>query len=48
MKFTHTEAYINGQWVTKNRTFAVTNPFDNTEIAQVADCDRNDTKAGEN
>lgn len=44
MKFTHTEAYINGQWMTKNKTFDVTNPFDNTEIAQVADCDRNDAK----
>ncbi len=44
MKFTHTEAYINGEWMVKNKTFAVTNPFDNTEIAQVADCDRNDAK----
>ncbi len=44
MKFTHKEAYINGQWITKNSTFGVTNPFDNSEIAQVADCDRNDAK----
>lgn len=44
MKFTHKEAYINGQWVAKNSTFGVTNPFDNSEIAQVADCDRNDAK----
>ena len=45
MKFLYNKAYINGEWIEKENTFAVTNPFDGSEIAQVADCDRNDVKA---
>jgi len=37
-----TSAYINGQWLGKEKTFAVNNPFDGTEIAQVADCSQQD------
>ena len=44
MKFLYTKAYINGEWIEKENTFTVTNPYDGSEIAQVADCDRNDTK----
>lgn len=45
MNLQHTKAYINGQWIEKENTFTVTNPYDGSAIAQVADCDRNDTKA---
>lgn len=45
MKFLHTEAYINGQWVGKDQTFSVINPFDGALLAEVADCNREDTKA---
>lgn len=44
MKLLHTNAYINGQWIVKANTFSVTNPFDGAVIAEVTDCDRNDTK----
>lgn len=37
-----TSAYINGEWVTKPDTFAVTNPFNDELIAQVSDCDQCD------
>lgn len=39
-----TNAYINGQWVEKQNTFSVTNPFNGSEVAQVADCDATDTR----
>lgn len=44
MKFLHTNAYVNGKWVKKDKTFTVTNPFDNSEIAQVADCNVEDVQ----
>jgi len=44
MKRLYNKAYINGQWVSKSNTFPVLNPFDGSEIAQVADCDRADTQ----
>ncbi|MCH2191181.1 MAG: NAD-dependent succinate-semialdehyde dehydrogenase [Gammaproteobacteria bacterium] len=39
-------AYINGQWESANsgKTYAVLNPADEVEIAQVARCDARDTK----
>lgn len=33
-----TNAYINGQWVSTNQTFEITNPFDGSSIAQITDC----------
>ena len=39
-----TKSYINGKWVDKEQTFAVSNPFDGQEIAQVSDCNRLDAK----
>lgn len=44
MKLLNDKAYIDGQWVSKSNTFPVSNPFDGSEIAQVADCDRADTQ----
>lgn len=44
MKLLNNKAYIDGQWVSKSDTFAVSNPFDGSEIAQVANCDRADTQ----
>lgn len=44
MKLLQTSAYINGRWIDKQNTFTVTNPYDNSTLAEVADCDRNDTK----
>lgn len=44
MRFLHNKAFIDGTWVEKEQTFVVTNPFDGSEIAQVADCDREDAK----
>ena len=38
-----TNAYINGQWIEKQNTFSVTNPFNGSEVAQVSDCDAADT-----
>ena len=40
-----TEAYINGQWVTKSNSFKVYNPYNGEEIANVSDCDDNDMKS---
>ncbi|MBU2979893.1 NAD-dependent succinate-semialdehyde dehydrogenase [Alteromonas sp. C1M14] len=37
-----TSAFINGSWVTKPSTFAVTNPLNGEHIADVSDCDEND------
>lgn len=45
MNFLYNQAYINGQWITKEQTFTVTNPFDGLVVAEVADCDGDDTKA---
>ncbi len=39
-----TQAYINGQWLDKKSTFSVTNPYDGSDIAQVADCDAEDAR----
>ena len=39
-----TEAYIDGKWVSKESTFAVSNPFDGTLIAQISDCNQEDTE----
>lgn len=44
MKLLNDKAYIDGQWISKSNTFPVLNPFDGSEIAQVANCDRADTK----
>lgn len=38
------EAYINGQWIKKDVTFPVYNPYNNNEIAQVSDCNQEDTE----
>ncbi len=43
-KLYKTKAFIDGAWVNKVSTFSVTNPFDNSLIANVADCDRQDCK----
>jgi len=40
-----TEAYINGQWITKSDSFKVYNPYNGEEIANVSDCDDNDMKS---
>ena len=37
------EAYINGEWIKKETTFSVYNPFNNEEIIQVSDCTQSDT-----
>ncbi len=37
------EAYINGEWIKKETSFSVYNPFNNEEIAQVSDCTQADT-----
>lgn len=44
MNLLNDKAYIDGQWISKSKTFSVSNPFDGSEIAQVADCDRADTQ----
>ena len=44
MKLLNDKAYIDGQWISKSNTFPVLNPFDGSEIARVADCDRADTQ----
>lgn len=41
----HSESYIDGQWIAKQRTFSVVNPFDGSALAEVADCDAQDCKA---
>ncbi len=37
-----TQAYLNGEWVTKPHSFAVSNPFSSEVIAEVSDCDEHD------
>lgn len=44
MDFLHREAFINGKWIRKAQTFRVTNPYDGSLIAEVADCDQMDTR----
>lgn len=44
MKFIYRDAFIDGKWVGKEQRFAVTNPFDGSVIAEVADCGRQETK----
>lgn len=41
MQLLYQQAYIDGKWVEAPGTFAVQNPFDGSEVAQVADCDAN-------
>lgn len=40
-----TEAYINGEWIKKESSFSVYNPYDGKEIAQVSDCTKEDTES---
>ncbi len=44
MEYLYNQAYINGEWITKEQTFYVVNPFDGSKVAEVADCNRADTK----
>jgi len=44
MHVLHRKAYINGKWINKAQTFRVTNPYDGSLIAEVADCGRAETK----
>ena len=44
MNLLYKDAYINGQWTSKSKTFPVHNPYDGSLIAEVADCDANDTR----
>lgn len=37
-----TEAYIDGQWISKSKAFTVYNPYDSKEIAEVSDCEASD------
>ena len=39
------EAYINGEWIKKETSFSVYNPFNGDEIAQVSDCTQKDTES---
>ncbi|WP_170403498.1 NAD-dependent succinate-semialdehyde dehydrogenase [Ruegeria arenilitoris] len=39
-----TRAYVNGEWITKNKTFAVYNPANGDLIANVADMDADDAR----
>ena len=42
------KAFIGGDWVAKEKTFVVDNPFDNSLIANVADCDKADAEQAVN
>ncbi len=44
MKFLHTKAYINGQWITGKNTFDVKNPATGDIIASVPDLDETHTQ----
>lgn len=37
-----TEAYIDGNWISKSSSFKVYNPYDGKQIANVSDCDPSD------
>ena len=39
------EAYINGDWIKKETTFSVYNPYDQVKIAEVSDCTQVDTES---
>ncbi len=40
MKLLRTKSYINGKWVTGHRKFSVTNPYDQSLVAEVEDLSR--------
>ncbi len=44
MKFLHNKAYINGQWITAEKTFTVKNPATNEVIGEVPDLDETHTR----
>lgn len=44
MNLLKTKAYINGTWVSGNKTFPVTNPYNGETIAQVSDCGVEETR----
>ena len=39
------EAYINGEWIKKETTFSVYNPYNQVKIAEVSDCTQVDTES---
>ena len=39
------EAYINGDWIKKETTFSVYNPYNQVKIAEVSDCTQVDTES---
>ncbi|MDG1099838.1 MAG: NAD-dependent succinate-semialdehyde dehydrogenase [Saprospiraceae bacterium] len=39
------EAYINGEWIKKETTFSVYNPYDQVKIAEVSNCSQVDTES---
>ncbi|MDA9264453.1 NAD-dependent succinate-semialdehyde dehydrogenase [Saprospiraceae bacterium] len=39
------EAYINGEWIKKETTFSVYNPYNQIKIAEVSDCTQVDTES---
>ena len=39
------EAYINGEWIKKETTFSVYNPYNHVKIAEVSDCTQVDTES---
>ena len=45
-KLLHGKSYIDGQFIAANdkKTFAVTNPYDGTNILEVADCGQTETR----
>ena len=39
------EAYINGEWIKKETTFSIYNPYNQVKIAEVSDCTQVDTES---
>lgn len=37
-------AYINGEWIKKEKTFAVSNPYNGDTLAHVSDCEQEDAR----
>jgi succinate-semialdehyde dehydrogenase/glutarate-semialdehyde dehydrogenase len=45
MKFLHSQAFINGKWITSDQTFSVTNPATGEVVANVPDLDETHTRS---
>jgi succinate-semialdehyde dehydrogenase/glutarate-semialdehyde dehydrogenase len=45
MKFLHSQAFINGKWITADQTFSVTNPATGEVVANVPDLDETHTRS---